>query len=133
MESRPSAQEILALLEEWKESQGLDEHHWQRKDAIKAYFAARKCSRIRDPLNESERRWLKYLSDDGEDLTPYLTGCIVYRCDSCTNVTGTPPVIYGFVSEARAFGCKHRLRRQRQYEFNGKVWWIDTPRKSSAC
>ena len=53
-------------------------------------------------------------------------GVLVYRCDECINGAGEKGVVYGYVSEAREdFGCKHKLRKQRQFETEKDIWWED--------
>jgi len=54
-----------------------------------------------------------------------LKGVLVYRCDECINGARKKGVVYGYVSEAREFGCKHKLRKQKQFETENKVWWED--------
>ena len=66
-----------------------------------------------------------YYNDNGRKKR--LKGCLVYRCDECTNCTGEKGMVYNDITEARkVFGCTHTLRGQRQYErTHGDIFWVD--------
>lgn len=60
---------LIKSIDEFRESQGLDKHHWKRKEAYKAHLGAMIKGRL--PFGELEKECLQYLKDDGEDIKKY--------------------------------------------------------------
>lgn len=77
-------EELLKELKDWKEDQGLDKHHWKRKEAFRAGLETmlkfKPKRRMLDSIGGiTAFQMIEYLEADGEDVSRYKRWWRVYK------------------------------------------------------